>query len=59
MASEADAVLLGAVGGPKWEPLDIAVRPEKGLLGPALRPWVCSPTCARRSCIRNWPMPRP
>ena len=33
MATEADAVLLGAVGGPKWEPLDIAVRPEKGLLG--------------------------
>lgn len=32
-AKQADAVLLGAVGGPKWEPLDIAVRPEKGLLG--------------------------
>jgi 3-isopropylmalate dehydrogenase len=32
LAREADAVLLGAVGGPKWEPLDIAVRPEKGLL---------------------------
>ena len=33
LAREADAVLLGAVGGPKWEPLDIAIRPEKGLLG--------------------------
>ena len=32
-AKAADAVLLGAVGGPKWEPLDIAIRPEKGLLG--------------------------
>lgn len=32
-AQAADAVLLGAVGGPKWEPLDISVRPEKGLLG--------------------------
>jgi len=32
-ARAADAVLLGAVGGPKWEPLDISVRPEKGLLG--------------------------
>ncbi len=32
-AKTADAVLLGAVGGPKWESLDIAVRPEKGLLG--------------------------
>lgn len=32
-AKAADAVLLGAVGGPKWEPLDISVRPEKALLG--------------------------
>ena len=29
----ADAVLLGAVGGPKWDTLDPAIRPEKGLLG--------------------------
>ncbi|NCC25017.1 MAG: 3-isopropylmalate dehydrogenase [Deltaproteobacteria bacterium] len=29
----ADAVLLGAVGGPKWDELDPAIRPEKGLLG--------------------------
>ncbi|AEG31390.1 3-isopropylmalate dehydrogenase [Thiomicrospira cyclica] len=29
----ADAILLGAVGGYQWESLDIAVRPEKGLLG--------------------------
>ena len=28
----ADAVLLGAVGGPKWESLDFSVRPERGLL---------------------------
>ncbi len=27
-----DAVLLGAVGGPKWEPLDKPLRPEAGLL---------------------------
>jgi 3-isopropylmalate dehydrogenase len=33
LASDADAVLLGAVGGYKWEALDISVRPEKGLLG--------------------------
>jgi 3-isopropylmalate dehydrogenase len=31
-AKQADAILLGAVGGPKWEPLDISVRPEKALL---------------------------
>lgn len=33
LCQAADAVLLGAVGGPKWEPLDYAVRPERGLLG--------------------------
>lgn len=33
LAKAADAVLLGAVGGPKWESLEIALRPEKGLLG--------------------------
>ncbi len=27
-----DAVLLGAVGGPKWDVIDPAIRPEKGLL---------------------------
>jgi len=31
-AKEADAVLLGAVGGPQWEGLDYAVRPERALL---------------------------
>jgi 3-isopropylmalate dehydrogenase len=30
---EADAVLLGAVGGPQWDTIDPAIRPEKGLLG--------------------------
>lgn len=33
MARDVDAILLGAVGGYKWESLDISVRPEKGLLG--------------------------
>jgi len=32
-AKAADAVLFGAVGGPKWEDLDFAIRPERGLLG--------------------------
>ncbi|MBF0427151.1 MAG: 3-isopropylmalate dehydrogenase, partial [Magnetococcales bacterium] len=32
-AQAATAVLLGAVGGPKWESLDYSVRPERGLLG--------------------------
>ncbi|MDR0406188.1 MAG: 3-isopropylmalate dehydrogenase [Clostridiales bacterium] len=30
---EADAVLLGAVGGPKWDDPTAKVRPEQGLLG--------------------------
>lgn len=30
---QADAVLLGAVGGPKWDDPGAAVRPEQGLLG--------------------------
>ena len=29
---QSDSVLLGAVGGPKWDTCDPAVRPEKGLL---------------------------
>ena len=31
-ALEADAVLLGAVGGPKYDDLDFSVKPERGLL---------------------------
>jgi 3-isopropylmalate dehydrogenase len=29
----ADAILLGAIGGPKWDSLPLAKRPESGLLG--------------------------
>ncbi len=31
-AMAVDAVLLGAVGGPKWDELDFAKKPERGLL---------------------------
>jgi len=31
-AQEADAVLLGAVGGPQWDNLDFSLKPERGLL---------------------------
>lgn len=31
-ARVADAILLGAVGGPKWDALDSSIRPERGLL---------------------------
>ncbi len=60
LAHESDAILLGAVGGPKWEPLDIALRPEKGLLGlrselelfANLRPALLYPQLAGASTLR-------
>ncbi len=33
LAKQSDAVLLGAVGGPKWEGLEYGLRPERALLG--------------------------
>ena len=33
LADKADAILMGAVGGPKWDQLAWDMRPERGLLG--------------------------
>lgn len=33
LAKRSDSVLLGAIGGPKWERLDYSMRPERALLG--------------------------
>ncbi len=60
LAKDADAVLLGAVGGPKWESLEIALRPEKGLLGlrselklfANLRPAILYPQLAGASTLK-------
>ena len=60
-AKKSDAVLLGAVGGPKWESLPIASRPEKGLLGirkelglfANLRPAQCFPALADASTLKT------
>jgi len=60
LAREADAVLLGAVGGTKWESLDISLRPEKGLLGlrkelklfANLRPAILYPQLADASTLK-------
>jgi len=60
LAKQADAILLGAVGGTKWESLDIAVRPEKGLLGiraglelfANLRPAILYPQLADASTLK-------
>lgn len=56
----ADAVLLGAVGGPQWDTLDPSIRPEKGLLGirkalglfANLRPAKLFPELAAACCLR-------
>jgi len=32
LAKDSDAVLLGAMGGPKWDGLDYSIRPERALL---------------------------
>ena len=56
----ADAVLLGAVGGPKWDDPSSTVRPEQGLLGVRrelglfanLRPISVEPALARISPLR-------
>ena len=59
-ARRADAVLLGAVGGPKWDELPRAQRPERGLLGirkdlglfANLRPAVLFPELASASALK-------
>ncbi len=59
-ARAADAILLGAVGGPKWEKLDRPLRPERGLLEiridlelfANLRPALLYPQLATASTLR-------
>ena len=60
LAREADAVLLGAVGGPQYDTLDRPLRPERGLLGirkelnlfANLRPATLYPELASASTLR-------
>lgn len=60
LAQEADAVLLGAVGGPKWDNLPREQRPERGLLGirkqlnlfANLRPAILYPELAGASSLK-------
>lgn len=60
ISKSADAILLGAVGGYKWESLDISVRPEKGLLAirsalnlfANLRPAILYPQLADASTLK-------
>ena len=60
-AQAADAVLFGAVGGPKWDPVPYDARPEAGLLRlrkdmklfANLRPAICYPALADASSLKR------
>ena len=60
-AQAADAVLFGAVGGPKWDGVAYDVRPEAGLLRlrkemklfANLRPAICYPALADASSLKR------
>ena len=59
-ARAADAILLGAVGGPKWDGVERHLRPERGLLGIRselqlfgnLRPAILYPQLADASSLK-------
>jgi len=61
MGREADAILLGAVGGPKWDGLDFSQKPERGLLKirkdldlfANLRPALCFEALAEASTLKK------
>ncbi len=59
---EADAILFGSVGGPKWESLPPDIQPERGALLPLrkhfglfanLRPGVCLPALTHASPVKQ------
>ena len=60
-AKAADAVIFGAVGGPKWDKVPYDVRPEAGLLRLRkdlalfgnLRPAICYPALAESSSLKR------
>jgi 3-isopropylmalate dehydrogenase len=61
LAQASDAVIFGAVGGPKWDSVPYDVRPEAGLLRlrkdlglfANLRPAICYPALADSSSLRR------
>jgi 3-isopropylmalate dehydrogenase len=61
LAQASDAVIFGAVGGPKWDQVPYDVRPEAGLLRlrkdmalfANLRPAICYPALAEASSLKR------
>ena len=61
LAHESDAVIFGAVGGPKWDKVPYEARPEAGLLRlrkdlelfANLRPAICYPALADASSLKR------
>src|SRR6202521_2497720 len=61
MAQAADAVIFGAVGGPRWDAVPYEARPEAGLLRlrkdlglfANLRPAICYPALASSSSLKR------
>src|SRR6187397_3499018 len=60
-ATAADAIIFGAVGGPKWDSVPYEVRPEAGLLRlrkdlglfANIRPAICYPALAESSSLKR------
>ncbi len=60
LVKQADAVLLAAVGGPKWDTIERSIRPERGLLAlrselglfANLRPAILYPELAEASTLK-------
>ncbi|MBU2583497.1 MAG: 3-isopropylmalate dehydrogenase [Alphaproteobacteria bacterium] len=60
-AGQADAIIFGAVGGPKWDNVPYEIRPEAGLLRlrkdydlfANLRPAICYPALADASSLKK------
>ena len=62
LCERSDAVLLGAIGGPKWDNLPVELRPEAGALLPLrkelalyanLRPCIVFPSLMHASTLKE------
>jgi 3-isopropylmalate dehydrogenase len=61
LCKKANGVLLGAVGGPKWDAIEVSIRPERGLLAlrkgmglfANIRPVAMHPALAETSPIKT------